>query len=204
MVKFRLFPGRALTGAVAAAALTAFAAPALAQTARDTAPPPTMQQQRDMMMQQQRMQPGTMRPMQDREMMMQRERMQQGAMQPMQDREMMMQRERMHQGTMQQGTMQQRDMMMQQRQQMGAQSGAMPRDAAAAAGAPSMQERLKMWDMDQYIQMHRAVAAHQNCRKELSSPAMSAIVRRIEAQTGEPPSPGRKLAIQDDAQFSMK
>jgi hypothetical protein len=61
-----------------------------------------------------------------------------------------------------------------------------------------------MWDMDRYIQMHRAVAAHQNCRRELSSPAMTAIVQRIEAQTGEPPSPGRKLAIQDDAQFSMK
>ncbi|MFA7431594.1 MAG: hypothetical protein WCZ23_15655 [Rhodospirillaceae bacterium] len=163
MLTFRLFPGRAFTGAVAAAALTVLATSAMAQTARDTAPPASMQQPRDMMMQQQRMQP----------------------MQPMQDREMMMQRERMQQ----QGAMQQRPM----------------RTPPGAAGAtPSMQERLQSWDMDRYIQMHQAVSAHQNCRAPLNSPAMSAIVQRIEAQTGEPPSPGRKLAIQDDAQFHMK
>ena len=178
MLTFRLFPGRAFTGAVAAAALTVLATSAMAQTARDTAPPASMQQPRDMMMQQQRMQP--MQPMQDREMMMQRERMQ-----SMQQRDMMMQRERMQQ----QGAMQQRPM----------------RTPPGAAGAtPSMQERLQSWDMDRYIQMHQAVSAHQNCRAPLNSPAMSAIVQRIEAQTGEPPSPGRKLAIQDDAQFHMK
>ncbi|MGC2856006.1 hypothetical protein ACM64Y_11070 [Novispirillum sp. DQ9] len=163
MVKFRNPTGRFLTGAVAAAALTAFAAGAAAQ-----------------------MSPDTRRGMTDREMMMQQERM--GGMgQQMTDRERALRQQRMQPpGTAQTGS---------------AQTSAMPGGAGAA---DSVQGRLQMWDMDRYVGLQQAVAAHQYCRSELSEPAMRAVISRIEARAGEPPSPGRKLAIQDDAQFHMK
>lgn len=158
MVKFRNPTGRFLTGAVAAAALTAFAAGAFAQ-----------------------MSPDTRQGMTDRERMMQQERM--GGMgQQMTDRERALRQQRM--------------------QTPGsAQTSAMPGGAGAA---DSVQGRLQMWDMDRYVGLQQAVAAHQYCRSELSEPAMRAVIARIEARAGEPPSPGRKLAIQDDAQFHMK
>lgn len=173
MVKYRISPSRFLTGAVAAAALTAFAAGAYAQTAQQGTPAP----QRDMMMQD--------RVMQDR---------------MMQDRAM---QQRMQQQGMSQSDMRARQQQMQGRmlQDQQTQTGARP---GAGADPSSLQGRLQMWDMDRYIQMHQAIAAHQNCRSALSAPAMNSIVKRIEAEAGEPPSPGRKLAIQDDAQFHMK
>ncbi|KJS36850.1 MAG: hypothetical protein VR70_13535 [Rhodospirillaceae bacterium BRH_c57] len=164
MVKFRFSPSRILTGAVAAAALTAFAAGAYAQTAQPGSPG----QQGGMMMQDRAMQ----------------QRMQQ---QGMTQSDTMLRQQQMR-GRMQQA---------QQQPQMGARPG-------AVGDSSSLQGRVQMWDMDRYIQMHQAVSAHQNCRSALSAPAMSAIVKQIESQTGEPPSAGRKLAIQDDAQFHMK
>ncbi len=193
MVKFRFSPSRVLTGAVAAAALTAFAAGAYAQSAQPGSPG----QQRGTMMQDRAMQD---RMMQDREMQ-----------QPMmQDREMQqrMMRDPQMQQRMQQQGMSQSDMMMRQQQMQGRMQQGQQQQTGARPGAnadpSSLQGRMQMWDMDRYIQLHQAVAAQQYCRSALSAPAMNSIVKHIESQTGEPPSPGRKLAMQDDAQFHMK
>lgn len=172
MVKLRFSPGGILTGAVAAAALTAFAAGASAQMSQDTRSGMTQ-----------------------REMMMQHERMGGAGQQAMTDRERAMQQQRM--GGQQ---MPMNDQMRMGGGQTRAQTSAMPRGGEAH----SMQERLQKWDMDRYVMYQQAVAAQQNCRAQLSEPAMRSIIQRIEATTGEPPSPGRKLAIQDDAQFHMK
>lgn len=169
MVKLRFSPSGLLTGAVAAAALTAFAASASAQMSQDSRSGMT---QREMMMQQQRMGGTTQQPMTQRE------------------------RDMMHQrmgGSSQMGG--------QMGGQMGTQSSAMPGGAGAAH---SMQERLQKWDMDRYVAYQQAVAAQENCRSRLSEPAMRMITQRIEERSGEPPSPARKLAIQDDAKFNMK
>lgn len=210
MVKFRFSPGRTLTGAVAAAALTAFAASASAQQAGQGQ---QGQMNQPGMQQQQMMTP------QERQMMNERMQQQMQAMTPEERRRM---QERMQQGMgAQQGTMPQPGQMQQGGGQMGTmqnrgamQQGAQQRQPGMQGqqqstrqgnpGGASTQERLQMWNMDRYIQMHQAIAAHENCRDRLSQPAMRSIVQRIESQAGEPPSPGRKLAIQDDAQFNMK
>lgn len=68
----------------------------------------------------------------------------------------------------------------------------------------SMQQRAQMWNRDQYVNYQKAVQAQEFCRGELSEPAMSAIVSRIEAETGEPLSPGEKLTILDKAKWDIK
>lgn len=68
----------------------------------------------------------------------------------------------------------------------------------------SMQQRTQMWNRDQYVNYQKAVAAQEFCRGALSEPAMAAIVSRIEAETGEPLSPGEKLTILDKAKWDIK
>lgn len=74
----------------------------------------------------------------------------------------------------------------------------------ATTGDQTIQQSMQAWNQDRYIQMQQAVAAHENCRAPLSESAMRAATRHIESQTGEPASPGRKLAIMDDAKYDMK
>jgi len=81
-----------------------------------------------------------------------------------------------------------------------AQERAMPRQGEQMA----MQQRVQMWDANEYMRLQAAVEAHSLCRDELTEPAMRAVVSTIENQTGEPLSPGKKLAIMDDAKWSMK
>lgn len=68
----------------------------------------------------------------------------------------------------------------------------------------AMQQRVQMWDANEYMRLQGAVEAQSLCRGELSEPAMRAAVNVIEHKTGEPLSPGQKLAVMDDAKWSIK
>ncbi len=76
--------------------------------------------------------------------------------------------------------------------------------ASARGDQMTMRKRVQMWDANAYMTLQAAVQAQVMCRGALSEQGMRAAVAAIEHQTGEPLSPGRKLAILDDAKWSMK
>lgn len=89
---------------------------------------------------------------------------------------------------------------------MACAGSAMAQDRSAPPpGEPmAMEQRVQMWDANEYARLQGAVEAHALCRGKLSESAMRAAISTIEQQTGEPESPGIKLAILDDAKWVVK
>jgi hypothetical protein len=83
-------------------------------------------------------------------------------------------------------------------------ASAQERTAPPTAEQLAMQQRVQMWNVNEYIRLQGAVEANSLCRGKLSEPAMRAAVNAIEQQTGEPLSPGKKLTILDQAKWDMK